>query len=362
MLALEQRRSRNPEGERKRQRSFTEPFVWLVVMGTVLLGSCQSGIQPVTNPFDRLNLPEVVPQDTPDRTWIDVALRELFTLPTDPDVLLLNPGGLAADPSGDIYVADFGVMKMLRFGPDGRYLNAYGSGTGLGPGEFMSMNDLVITNDSIVHVLDYVGRRVSYFSKDGSFLKSRPTEFPSVRLAVTDSGREYALRMNSESVFESHSDAVTVEFGRLLDDLTDLGLIYGWLTAFNENLIYVPSMYPVIAQFKPDGTLVYARTTPDFGKYDEPFMERIEVGSSVAYRPHGTGLYIDLLSISSGRLHIRSEQEGAIDVYDAATGDYEHSFSLPKNQTTYVLDDRLYQIQDSLVIVYQIETSLDETE
>ena len=179
----------------------------LLVVAAFVLGSCQSRNEPRSRLFETLFLEGIVPQDVQDRVWVNIKLRELFTLPTDSDILLLNPDGVKVDLGGDIYLADFGTMQVLRFGPDGQYLNSYGTGIGQGPGELMNISDFVITNDSIVQILDPSARRVSYFGKDGTFLHSRRTDFPSVRMAATENGHEYLLRSNSEFAFESRSEA-----------------------------------------------------------------------------------------------------------------------------------------------------------
>ena len=69
----------------------------------------------------------------------------------------------------------------------------------------------------------------------------------------------------------------------------------------------------------------------------------------------GVSLHSNFLNVSSGKLHVRAQTEDAIDVYVAETGDYDHSFHIPESPWIHISDDRLYQIQDSLVVVYQIE-------
>lgn len=46
-----------------------------------------------------------------------------------------------------------------------------------------------------------------------------------------------------------------------------------------------------------------------------------------------------------------------IDIYDAATGEYQHSIKLPENGFTHALNDRVYQVGDSTVSVWAIEKS-----
>ena len=46
-----------------------------------------------------------------------------------------------------------------------------------------------------------------------------------------------------------------------------------------------------------------------------------------------------------------------IDIYDAETGDYQHSIKLPENGFAHALNDRVYQVGNSTVAVWAIEKS-----
>ena len=47
----------------------------------------------------------------------------------------------------------------------------------------------------------------------------------------------------------------------------------------------------------------------------------------------------------------------AIDIYDAETGDYQHSIKLLENGFAHALNDRIYQVGNSTVAVRAIEKS-----
>lgn len=48
-----------------------------------------------------------------------------------------------------------------------------------------------------------------------------------------------------------------------------------------------------------------------------------------------------------------SESDGAVDVYDAKTGDYEHSFRIVQIRSPYLLNQRIYGIAtDTTAVVY----------
>lgn len=72
-------------------------------------------------------------------------------------------------------------------------------------------------------------------------------------------------------------------------------------------------------------------------------------------RVDGPGLVGDFPTVFRGQLYIHANIAQTIDIYDAETGDYQHSVKLPENGFTHALNDRIYQIGDSTVSVWAIE-------
>lgn len=71
-------------------------------------------------------------------------------------------------PNGGVVVLDMGNRRVLRFGPDGVYLGAFGS-PGEGPGQFVTPLFLEVASDRI-YVLDSALNRVTAFDTSGVFL------------------------------------------------------------------------------------------------------------------------------------------------------------------------------------------------
>jgi len=71
-------------------------------------------------------------------------------------------------PNGGVVVLDTGNRRVLRFGPDGVYLGAFG-GPGDGPGQFVTPLFLEVATDR-VYVLDSSLNRVTAFDTSGVFL------------------------------------------------------------------------------------------------------------------------------------------------------------------------------------------------
>lgn len=78
--------------------------------------------------------------------------------------------GLAEAPDGDLYSIHRNEAVVHRWAPDGKAAGSIGR-RGKGPGEFTTPSDLGFFGDTL-WVMDLVGRRVSYFRSDGTYLGS----------------------------------------------------------------------------------------------------------------------------------------------------------------------------------------------
>lgn len=83
---------------------------------------------------------------------------------------LLSPGSLALDSAGNLYVADGGNDRVVKFDSSGRQVLAFGKkGTGLG--DFQSVWSLAVDAQGQIHVLDPRTGFVLVFGPDGKYLK-----------------------------------------------------------------------------------------------------------------------------------------------------------------------------------------------
>jgi DNA-binding beta-propeller fold protein YncE len=81
-------------------------------------------------------------------------------------------GAIAFAPDGGFYIADPGNFRIQRFGPDRRFLTAWGS-EGTEPGQFRTANDLVVDRQGRVYVLDtdrVTAPIMQVFDADGRYL------------------------------------------------------------------------------------------------------------------------------------------------------------------------------------------------
>lgn len=352
------------------ERSLVPPWRVWIGLGTIcftvvfLMGSCSPANEDLSDAATSLSLPSVTMQQKQERVWPDINLGPLFELPTEPDSLLYNPVGARADNNGNIYVVDYGVMKVRRFDSSGRSAGSYGMGVGEGPGEFVNILDWGVTSDSMVYIADNAARKISFFDINGAFTQSQQFVFAPVRYVITPEGRSYTIVSHLDHVFESRKNEDVVVFGSMNgSNRPGPGLNTGMLTTFGERMLFAPIFYPVIVQYNTDGSVHYARATPDWGGVDDPYWKEEEIRGMRGYRPIGQPIQGDL-SVYEDTLFVHASppntEEEVIDVYEARTGDYEYSIRLPQRSVrsvhTYVMNDRVYQVLETgTVAVYSIE-------
>ncbi|HJT77499.1 MAG TPA: NHL repeat-containing protein [Gemmataceae bacterium] len=92
--------------------------------------------------------------------------------------VLPNPGGIAVDRDGSVYLTHFSAMRLKEepkpsrvtvYGPDGKLLREWGK-TGTGPGEFDYPGGIAVSPAGRVYVCDQTNRRVQVFDRQGKFL------------------------------------------------------------------------------------------------------------------------------------------------------------------------------------------------
>lgn len=83
---------------------------------------------------------------------------------------LNNPGGIAADAKGDLWVADYSSSRIVKFSPQGAVLGVYGS-PGSYSGNFLHPRDLAINQSTgAVYVTDEGNNRIVELNSSGEFV------------------------------------------------------------------------------------------------------------------------------------------------------------------------------------------------
>lgn len=120
---------------------------------------------------------------------------------------LTNAYGIAADPWGNIFIADTGKHRILKYTADGKLLRSFGR-EGNKKGEFLYPKDLVVGYSGFMIVADSGNNRIQRLSDEGHYLNEIPLEGPLTdirglalnkkngQLYITDSGANHVLQKN----------------------------------------------------------------------------------------------------------------------------------------------------------------------
>jgi len=90
--------------------------------------------------------------------------------------IIYGPTGIAADQSGNIYVAQDGALTIQKFTSDGTFVKSWGSygGTedgGTEPGHYIEINGIAVDSRGFVYIVDNMGAyKVLKYMSDGTFV------------------------------------------------------------------------------------------------------------------------------------------------------------------------------------------------
>lgn len=98
----------------------------------------------------------------------DYAVKQTIPLISDSGTFQ-DPGGIAVNANGIVYVADTGNHRIQVFTGDGVFLYQWGS-YGRLPGQFYSPNDITVDPSLNVYVIDSRNSRIQKFDSQGNFI------------------------------------------------------------------------------------------------------------------------------------------------------------------------------------------------
>ena len=96
--------------------------------------------------------------------WASPVFAADSTSPSSP-----APAGIAVDSDGNVYVTDYALDRVVKFGPDGTVLGQWG-GSGNAVGQFSGPFGVAVDANNTVYVVDQLNNRVQRFATDGTAL------------------------------------------------------------------------------------------------------------------------------------------------------------------------------------------------
>ena len=111
--------------------------------------------------------PEISPEET---TSTEQEIRNIFEFKRIISHEDMNaPGLITLDPKGNLFVADSGSDRILKYSPEGEFLLSWG-GRGNDNGKFSKPIGIAVEGDGNILVTDSQHARVQRFTPDGEFI------------------------------------------------------------------------------------------------------------------------------------------------------------------------------------------------
>ena len=306
-------------------------------------------------PDDRYGLGMEIRGDTTlERTWVEPAIDQIASISRGADFKLLRPMNATMELGDFVTVYDMGNMRLKTFTEEGNYLTAYGRGKGREPGQVALLTDAGARSDSLIYLIDPRLRRMSFFDKNGDFVRFERFDRPVHQMEWTDDSTRYELPPPAPShpFMRVATPRRTQSIPRWLPQNLHRGMASGSLLTANGKAIYVTHSLPVMLAYAPENTTGAAHPTPDYGY---PLSKALQQGNAPPTENMNASP-----TLSGGVLSVRiaAPEAGhiAFDLYRIDEMEYMHSIRLPIDLRRAPYEDAIYAHGTRLVATTQDTT------
>ena len=299
--------------------------------------------------------PDSEPQ--PTTRIFDYEVDDYLALSKYDSETLFTPGFLDIIDD-ELYIIDYGDLKIKRFSMDGELLNTILESRGEGPGEVQNPTAIDIIDDD-VWVLDPNPRKILRFKKSGELIEH--LKLPDLALRMVRAEDRFILltRMNSE-IFTTINDSghVVLEFGQDVTNQVDNRMaLDGWMRRTSTGFFYVPRLFGTVYQYGTEGNLLMTFQTIDGLEPPDGKEQTEEFNGMPVMRPpeaeiqtRGISIYKDEIILHTA---FKAEQKhgfpSVVDRYRLQDGRYIGLICIPVDRIRLAYaGDRIYSITDSL--------------
>ncbi len=302
--------------------------------------------------------PKYRKQVVSERIWIDAKLKNLLNLTS----FLFQPVMVPRlDRDSNIYIFDYGDMKIKKFSKDGKFIMEIGKGRGKGPGEFVNPTDFIVDKYNNILVCDPVNGLLTKFDSTGKVIKTlRPKNNP-YRLALK--GNNLVIQFSyGEDLFGLYDldGNFKFSFGKdIVPEQSKFPILMAGEIDIEGNYLYCGFTYTgyiCCFDLRNGSTRYVVKTIDDL---PIPQVELFSVGKAQVIRiKPGTPILVKELNVNQDKLFIETgvfKDQTVIDVYSADNGNYLYSFKIPEKSKGGYFDGRYYYgVKDTSVSKWEV--------
>ena len=267
----------------------------IVIMVVLVIQINYASAEPVCIGGPGMCGPQPTPQEKQARTYI------------------FFPFDVTTDSSGNIYVADSGNDRIVKFDPNGNYMMQFGI-SGNSDGQFMDPRGVAVDNTGYIYVADTVNNRIQKFDSSGKFVLkfgsfgTGDAQFHGpYSVAVDKSGFVYVADVGNARIekFDSSGNFV-LAFGTRGQGNGEFDGI-GRIAVDNSGVLYVTSVPHGVQIFDENGN--YIKSIP------------LKPTLSGNNSPDAMGISLD----KNGNIYVAGYNQARIQTFDPQ-GNFEYEF------------------------------------
>lgn len=289
-----------------------------------------------------------IPQVDKERVWLDMDFLEVGISNE-----FISSSHMRFDDNGNVYIADNNDKTVKRFDLNANLNKTYGKGEGRGPGEFLIIIDLQLSEDNKLWIVDDRNNRVTIFDieNDQSWdILNLDYTFNKI-LPIGIDHYWFERKFNNQmEIYNLFGDFL----GRVEPIVNDTQL---WAYVLEGFYTLIPGGGVVQSQYHTNKIVKYSRNGEVIF-----FREPIEYSGLPKINPHyandvariNTVDFTSWLQVTSdpqvadNYLHVFVKQkdihsnewrDGFIDIYDLSSGDYHFSYHLPVRVETLAISN-----------------------
>ncbi len=212
---------------------------------------------------------------------------------------MLEPKGIAVDPSGNFWVVDRGNHRVMEYDRNGNYLMQFGS-SGTGNGKFTDPRGIAIAPNGTIWITDEGNNNVQAFSSSGQYLRTITNasfEDP-YGVAVGPGGVVWVSDITSDKLFEFNENATFIRTATTKDNKqhsvpAEMKSATGLATDPAGDIWLVDYVENRVQKYNANGEFLFQFGTKGTGE------GQLEAPIGVAVAPSG-----DILVTNSGDNHV----------------------------------------------------------